>query len=81
MNSNLFHNIANVVNVVLAMLIAGLISTGCVASASGVLDCSASWIPVDYVGYALLVVNALKIGVNVVRDGLGGLFKQQPPVQ
>jgi hypothetical protein len=81
MNSNLFHNIANIANLVLAALMAGLISTGCVAMATGGLDCSASWIDATYVGYALVVVNALKIGVNVVRDGLGGLFKTQPPVQ
>ncbi len=81
MNSNLFHNIANLLNVLLASLIAGLISTGCVATAAGGLDCSASWIPVAWVGYALLAVNVLKIAVNVIRDGIGGLVKQQPPVQ
>lgn len=81
MNSNLFHNIANALNVILAALVAGLISTGCVATATGGLDCANSWIPVAYVGYALVAVNLMKIAVNVVRDGIGGLFKQQPPVQ
>lgn len=80
MNSNLFHNIANIVNVVLAALLAGLVATGCVASASGVLDCTASWIDPTIIGYALLAVNVLKIAVNVIRDGIGGLFKKQPPV-
>lgn len=80
MNSNLFHNIANIINVALAAMLAGLVATGCIASASGVLDCTGSWIDPTIVGYALLAVNVLKIAVNVIRDGIGGLFKKQPPV-
>ncbi len=79
MNTNLIHNILNVVNVVLAASVAGLIATGCVQNAAGVIDCSASWIPASYVGYALMAINAIKLVMNVVRDGFGGLFKSQPP--
>lgn len=82
MNSNLFHNIANVLNIVLAAALAALMATGCtVDSVSGALECSQSWIPVEYIGFALIGINVLKLAVNVVRDGIGGLFKPQPPVE
>lgn len=80
LNSNFFHNVANILNVVLAAMLAGLIATGCVATASGSLDCAASWIDPTIIGYALLGLNGLKIAVNVIRDGITGLFKKQPPV-
>lgn len=80
-NSNTFHNIANGLNVALAALTAVLMSSGCVAAASGVIDCSHSWIDPKYTVIAIGLVSVLKIAVNVGRDGWSGLSKPQPPVQ
>lgn len=81
MNSNLFHNIANVVMVVLAAATAGLVASGCTTLPSGVLECSKSFIDAKWTMIAITGIGALKVVVNIVRDGLGGLFKPQPPVQ
>ena len=81
MNSNLFHNIANVLIAVLAMLTAGLLATGCTQAVTGVLECSASWIDPVYTGMAIAALSGLKMIVNVARDGFGGLVKPQPPVE
>jgi len=81
MNSNLFHNIANVLMIVLAAATAGLMATGCTTLADGVLECSKSFIDVKYTAIAIMVLGVLKVIVNVVRDGLAGLAKPQPPVQ
>ncbi len=80
MNSNLFHNIANVAMVLLAAATAALLATGCTQSAAGVLDCSGSFIDAKYTAIAIMLLGGLKIVVNVVRDGLSGLSKPQPPV-
>ena len=80
LNSNLFHNIANAATIGLAMLTAGLLATGCVTTALGVMDCSASFIDPTWSAVAIAVVGALKFGVNIVRDGFGGLAAPQPPV-
>lgn len=79
MNSNLFHNLANVASVLLAMATAGLIASGC-AEVAGKLDCSASWLNPTWTAVAIAVLQAVKLGVNIVRDGLSGLTKPQPPV-
>ena len=81
MNSNLFHNIANVLIAVLAMLTAGLLATGCTQAVTGVLECSNSWIDPVYSTVAIAALGGLKMIVNVVRDGFGGLIKPQPPVE
>jgi hypothetical protein len=81
MNSNLFHNIANVASLVLAGATAVLIASGCVQSAAGALDCSASSISPAYTAYAVMALQGLKLAVNVFRDGFSGLTKPQPPVQ
>lgn len=81
MNSNLFHNIANVASLLLAAGTAALIASGCTALPTGELSCSASWINPSYTTAAIAGLQALKLAVNVVRDGLAGLAKRQPPVQ
>ncbi len=81
MNSNLFHNIANIASLVLAALTAVLMTSGCITLANGALDCSGSWINPTYTTAAIAALQALKLVVNIVRDGLGGLIKPQPPVQ
>lgn len=80
MNSNLFHNIANILMIVLAAVSAGLIATGCTALPTGVLECSQSFIDVKYTTIAIMALGVLKMVVNVLRDGLTGLTKPQPPV-
>lgn len=81
MNSNLFHNIANIVMIVLAMATAGLLATGCTTLPTGVLECSQSWINPTYTAIAITALGVLKVIVNVARDGIAGLTKPQPPVQ
>lgn len=81
MNSNLFHNIANILIVLLAGVTAALLATGCVTLANGNLDCSASWISPVWTTVIITGLSVLKVLVNVVRDGFGGLFKTQPPVK
>lgn len=85
MNSNLFHNIANGLILLMSALTAALLSSGCTTLANGSLECSSSWLS-SWVGPGAMAVmvaalTALKLTVNVVRDGVGGLAKQQPPVQ
>lgn len=81
MNSNMFHNIANLAMVALAMLSAGLMATGCVQNAAGAVTCAASWLDPKLTMWGIGALGALKVLVNLVRDGFGGLFKPQPPVQ
>lgn len=81
MNSNLFHNIANIASLVLAGATAVMIASGCTTLPTGGLECSASWINPAYTTYAIMALQGLKLVVNVVRDGIGGLSKPQPPVQ
>jgi hypothetical protein len=80
-NSNAFHNAANVASLLLAAGTAALLASGCSQSATGVFDCSASWINPTYTAAAIGVLQTVKLGVNIVRDGFGGLIKPQPPVQ
>lgn len=81
MNSNLFHNIANVASLVLAGATAVLLATGCTTLPTGGIECSASWINPAWTSYSIMGLQGLKLVVNVIRDGLGGLVKPQPPVQ
>lgn len=80
MNSNAFHNIANLAMLAMAALEAGLLSTGCTTLTTGALDCHASWLPPMWAVWGIGGLASLKVVVNVVRDGFGGLFKTQPPV-
>lgn len=81
MNSNAFHNAANIASLILAAGTAALLASGCSQNATGVFDCSASWINPAYTTAAIGVLQAVKLCVNIVRDGLGGLIKAQPPVE
>ena len=85
MNSNLFHNIANVLMVLLSTLTAFMLATGCKAVAvTGALECSnsilASWIGPEVLVAVVAILGALKLVVNALRDGIGGMAKPQPPV-
>lgn len=81
MNSNAFHNAANIASLLLAAATAMLLASGCSQNAAGVFDCSQSWINPTYTTAAIAGLQGLKIIVNLFRDGLGGLIKPQPPVQ
>jgi hypothetical protein len=81
MNSNAFHNIANIATLLVAGATAILLASGCSQNAAGVFDCSASWINPVYTTAAVAALQGVKLVVNMIRDGLGGLIKPQPPVQ
>ncbi len=81
MNTNAFHNMANIASLVLAGMTAMLLASGCTQNAAGVFDCSQSWINPAYTSATIALLQAVKLAVNLVRDGLGGLIKPQPPVQ
>lgn len=81
MNSNLFHNVANVATLLLAAGTAVLVASGCTQAAAGAIDCSKSWMDPTYTAAAIAVLQVVKLGVNMVRDGVSGLTKPQPPVQ
>jgi len=81
MNSNIFHNIANVVIALLGLATTILLLLGCTNLANGDLECSQSVISPTLSTAILSGLAVLKIIVNVVRDGFSGLTKQQPPVK
>lgn len=81
MNSNFFHNIANIASLVLAGATAILLATGCTTLPNGGLECSASWIKPEWTSIGIVVLQGMKLVVNVIRDGISGLTKPQPPVQ
>ncbi|GAC1042238.1 hypothetical protein [Rhizobium sp. No.120] len=79
-NSNLVHNIINVVIILVAAITAGLSAWGCMTLPTGAIDCSASTIPPQYSGALIALLGVLKVAINISRDGLSGLSKPQPPV-
>lgn len=81
MNSNLFHNIANLLIALLAAITAFALATGCTTLPTGVLECSMSWIDPKMTVLLTGGLGVLKVLVNIARDGFFGLWKQQPPVQ
>jgi hypothetical protein len=81
MNSNLFHNVLNVVIAALGGFTAVLLATGCTTLAGGDIECSRSFISPEYTSIAVAALGALKMVINITRDGLRGLVKPQPPVK
>lgn len=81
MNTNLFHNIVNIVIAALAAITAFLIATGCTTLDTGTLECSQSWISPTWTTIAITALGVVKVLVNIARDGLTGLTKPQPPVE
>lgn len=78
-NTNTIHN---VLNVAIILLVALLIASGCTQdTVSGAIECSKSWIPASITVWLIGTAAALKVAMNLVRDGLTGLTKPQPPVQ
>ncbi len=81
MNTNLFHNIANVASLALAGTTAMLLASGCSQNGDSLFDCSQSWINPTYTTAAVAALQGVKLVVNILRDGFAGLVKQQPPVR
>ena len=67
---NAIHNVLNLIGLIVGSLItfdwAGL---GIPAETAAVIA-----------GGVLLADKIIKLGMNITRDGIGGLFKYQPPV-
>lgn len=71
MNTNMVHNILNFVGLIIgALLLADWQSLG--LSPTTAATVAAAVLTADKV---------IKLLMNVMRDGLGGLFKAQPPVK
>lgn len=82
MNSNLFHNLVNVVTLLIALLTSILTALGCTTLPTGELECSsATWLSPTVAAGIIAFLQVLKLIVNIVRDGVTGLTKKQPPVQ
>lgn len=77
-NTNAIHNI---LNVAIAALAALLVASGCTTSIAGSVECSQSWLSPQVTSIAIMAAAVGKSLINVFRDGLGGLFKAQPPVK
>lgn len=82
MNTNLVHNIINIVMIVLAGLTAVLTALGCTSLPTGDLECSNVQFLSPTLATAIITgLGIVKVLINVVRDGFKGLTKEQPPVQ
>jgi hypothetical protein len=79
-NTNTLHNVLNILITLAALLVAILLATGCTQLADGALECSQSFIGPSFAALAVAGLGTLKIVVNIIRDGLAGLVKPQPPV-
>lgn len=70
MNTNAIHNVLNIVGLIIGALITvDWTSLGMSAETAAF-----------FAGAVLLGDKIIKLAMNVLRDGLGGLFKPQPPV-
>ena len=70
MNTNAIHNILNILGLIIGALL--------------VYDWNAIFSPTvaaSVAAWLLFGDKAIKLAINIMRDGLGGLFKYQPPVQ
>jgi hypothetical protein len=79
-NTNALHNVLNILITLSALLVAILLATGCTQLADGTLECSQSFIGPSFTALAVAGLGALKIVVNIIRDGLSDLVKPQPPI-
>jgi len=79
-NTNMFHNILNVLIALSASMIAVLLATGCTQLVDGTLECSQSFVSPGFAAAAVAALSTLKIVINIMRDGVAGLIKPRPPV-
>jgi hypothetical protein len=71
MNSNAIHNLLNVAQVVLGSLLTfDWTSIGASTGTAGKIA-----------GGLVLASSVIKLGINVARDGIGGLAAAQPPIE
>lgn len=71
MNANMVHNFLNIAGFIFAAFLTyDWTSLGFTAEQAVVIA-----------GWVLLGDKVIKLGMNIVRDGPGGLFKVQPPVK
>ena len=80
LNTNALHNALNILITLSALLVAILLATGCTQLGDGTLECSQSLIGPSFTAYVVAALGALKMAINIARDGLSGLVKSQPPV-
>lgn len=70
MNTNMIHNILNLIGLIVGALITfDWQSLGFTAEQAALVA-----------GWVLLGDKVIKLLMNIMRDGMGGLFKPQPPV-
>ena len=71
MNTNAIHNILNFIGLIIGALITyDWTQLGISAEAAAM-----------FAGWILLGDKIIKLAMNIFRDGLGGLFKNQPAVK
>jgi len=71
MNANAIHNILNLIGLIIgALLTFDWASLGMTAEQAAAL---AAWF--------IMGDKVVKLGINITRDGLGGLWRVQPPVR
>ncbi|NTG74459.1 hypothetical protein G6M02_14120 [Agrobacterium rhizogenes] len=81
LNTNTLHNALNILISLSGLLVAVLLATGCTQLLDGTLECSQSSVSPQVTACVIAALGALKVVVNISRDGFAGLIKQQPPVQ
>jgi hypothetical protein len=82
-NTNFFHNIMNGGALILGGMGVLALATGCTDMDPGpavALECSKSFVPPQYSAYFLVAFGGVKWLINATRDGIPGMWKQQPPV-
>ncbi|MFC3074907.1 hypothetical protein [Shinella pollutisoli] len=80
MNTNLVHNLLNVLIALVGLVTTVMLATGCTTIVTGALECSQSWLSPTWASVAITAMAVLKGAINVLRDGISGLAKVQPPV-
>lgn len=70
MNFNAVHNILNFLGLIIGALITFDWTTLGLSAEQAAL----------FAGWVLMGDKIIKLAMNIIRDGLGGLFKPQPPV-
>lgn len=71
MNANFIHNLLNVLGLIIGALITFDWTTLGFTAEQAAL----------FAGWVLIGDKVIKLGMNITRDGLTGLVKEQPPVR